>query len=749
MSTPNAFDADGSTVSELLNRNGQGFYIPIYQRAFTWSSDDVDQLLEDLLLGTTAAADAKPSSVLMFIGSVIVLSDKSAVDPPCAATPANVLHVIDGQQRLTTLVLICAELYIRTWKLEEAVSARPDVASNAQAAWISKRLKRSLKLLLDTISFETDTVDEGLYSRAPRLIRQGTDLWGDDLDSIQYESNPAWYIWEVLKQRDAGDVQGVPGIVERATFFEILRVIGERLDAVQAGATKLTALDALATPVPSWAAALSGDEQPLGGTQDLALDEALRLVTLISYVQVGLLFIDVRAPSAENAFALFEPLNTSGQMLTPLETLKPAVIRVEGGVQKYMDSNSKKHMDRLDELFPPTDEKARKSVADFIGTTALADKGEGRIGKSLQPQRRYLRQRLQIDLVGRKGDQRRFIKSLADDAEFFTEAVRQKGTPAHLASASEADRLYFRVLQESRHSIAFPLLARYQAVQTKAGRVEYLEVMRAVAGFFALWRTSRSSTAQIDDIHRDLMSIGHPATSLPPLARWNSTTGAASSALPPAADVKKALAALLRDRGKIPNKQTWVTRMSAQNLYDNAKILSRLLLLAAHDDAIPATPAGQIRRGTSGCYPTLTLAAWEQLPTVEHIAPQSPMSADTSYEAAIYDNDLVGHLGNLTLLPQDLNNLVENRPWDIKRQFFDILGESDPQQRAAQVSGLVLPQGQTLGKKAQVNLLDSDFMSLTPFVARRKVNSLTREFVDRRSRVLGGLAWDRLHSLLT
>jgi hypothetical protein len=742
------FGAEGSTVAELLNQHGQGFYVPIYQRGFTWSKDDVDQLLEDLLLGTSAAAAASAAaSVSMFIGSVIVLSDKKGVDPACEATPAEVLHVIDGQQRLTTLVLICAELYVRTWQMDQAVSARSDVTTNPQAAWISKRLKHCVKSLLTSISFETNT-GSGLYERAPRLIRQGADLWGDSEDTIAYESDAAWYVWEILQQHHGGMLSGVAVPPSRTALSEVLSPIAARLDQVQNAQTELPALDGLATPVASWAADLAGEQQPLLGTPDADLDAALRLVTFIAYVQTGLMFIDVRAPSAENAFALFEPLNTSGQMLTPLETLKPTVISVEGGVTKYLKSASKKHMDRLDELFPPTDEKARRAVADFIGTTALADKGEARIGKSLQPQRRYLRQRLQIDLANKRTEQRAFIKAMKEDAEFFAEAAKVKVTPAHLANASEADRLYFRVLQESKHTIAFPMLARYQAVQTKAGKTEYLEVMRAVVAFYALWRTSRSSTSGIDDIHRDLMSIGYAPTSLAPLARWNAKTGAASAALPAASDVKQALVAILHARGKITSKQAWAARMTAQNLYDNHKVLSRLLLLAAHDDAIAGSPTGHVKRGATGCNPTLTVTAWEQAPTVEHIAPQNPGSADVSYETAIYDDDLVGHIGNLTLLPADVNNLVADHPWPIKRQFFEILGEPDPQQRLTKTSNLVLPLGQTLGKKARASLLEADFMSLTPFVARRKSAHFSRDFVDKRGKVLAGLAWDRLYALL-
>ena len=78
------------------------FYIvPDYQREFVWTKEQIEQLLEDIasVIGRSTIAD--DSEDLYFIGSIVVFQRK--------INGQNKLHLIDGQQRLTTLFLtLCA-----------------------------------------------------------------------------------------------------------------------------------------------------------------------------------------------------------------------------------------------------------------------------------------------------------------------------------------------------------------------------------------------------------------------------------------------------------------------------------------------------------------------------------------------------------------------------------------------------------------------------------------------------------------
>jgi hypothetical protein len=64
---PYSFTAAPSTLRELILQPGQGFYVPAYQRDFTWGKDEISRLFEDFDHGITRAASGqmpRHSSVL-------------------------------------------------------------------------------------------------------------------------------------------------------------------------------------------------------------------------------------------------------------------------------------------------------------------------------------------------------------------------------------------------------------------------------------------------------------------------------------------------------------------------------------------------------------------------------------------------------------------------------------------------------------------------------------------------------------
>ena len=81
------------TISEVLH----SFYVvPAYQREFVWKTYQVEQLLGDIL-GEWGSRDSG-SAPEYFIGSIVVCPGDN-----------DVLELIDGQQRMTTLyVILCA-----------------------------------------------------------------------------------------------------------------------------------------------------------------------------------------------------------------------------------------------------------------------------------------------------------------------------------------------------------------------------------------------------------------------------------------------------------------------------------------------------------------------------------------------------------------------------------------------------------------------------------------------------------------
>lgn len=140
-------------------------------------------------------------------------------------------------------------------------------------------------------------------------------------------------------------------------------------------------------------------------------------------------------------------------------------------------------------------------------------------------------------------------------------------------------------------------------------------------------------------------------------------------------------------------------------------------------------------------WPTRRLDVWRAHYSVEHIAPQRRRSTETSYAAALYDEGDINRLGNLTLLPADLNNLVGNRPWPFKRDVFKMVSKDSPAARVKALKGGNLYQ---LGAKSKKLLESTDFVPFSRFVAQYPAPTIDRAYVAERGRRLAELAWERL-----
>jgi Protein of unknown function DUF262 len=87
-----------STVHDLLNAANR-YKAPVYQRYYVWKEEELIALFDDI-------ENATDSSVTEFIGA-IVLQDIGKV---ASATSPTEYLIVDGQQRLTTLYLLLANL---------------------------------------------------------------------------------------------------------------------------------------------------------------------------------------------------------------------------------------------------------------------------------------------------------------------------------------------------------------------------------------------------------------------------------------------------------------------------------------------------------------------------------------------------------------------------------------------------------------------------------------------------------------
>ncbi|MFN4247375.1 MAG: DUF262 domain-containing protein [Flavipsychrobacter sp.] len=92
------FKPQSLTIGELFGNKDALYQIPRYQRPYSWGDDEINKLWDDL----REAQETEPN---YFLGSVITAKPEEA---------SNYLDIVDGQQRLTTMLIllcVCRDLY--------------------------------------------------------------------------------------------------------------------------------------------------------------------------------------------------------------------------------------------------------------------------------------------------------------------------------------------------------------------------------------------------------------------------------------------------------------------------------------------------------------------------------------------------------------------------------------------------------------------------------------------------------------
>jgi hypothetical protein len=147
--------------------------------------------------------------------------------------------------------------------------------------------------------------------------------------------------------------------------------------------------------------------------------EALRAVILAKYMNHRMAFTIVTTESEDDAFDMFEALNTTGEPLTALETFKPRVIEEER-LEQFEISPSRQFFVQIKYLDMFRKAEARqKATSELLVPFALAETSE-KLQKRLNNQRRYLRE--EYDALDTIEEKRDFVKSLANLASFMRTA---------------------------------------------------------------------------------------------------------------------------------------------------------------------------------------------------------------------------------------------------------------------------------------------------------------------------------------
>ena len=128
------YNSSGESVQDLFDRVEEGFFVPLYQREYTWEEENINQLFDDLVLGVRELSENENTTT--FLGTTILttLGNKEEVVKPGEerAQPTAVQIVIDGQQRISTLALISIQIIVKLEQLLKDIPRKNSVCGLAE-----------------------------------------------------------------------------------------------------------------------------------------------------------------------------------------------------------------------------------------------------------------------------------------------------------------------------------------------------------------------------------------------------------------------------------------------------------------------------------------------------------------------------------------------------------------------------------------------------------------------------------------
>lgn len=699
------FKPTSASVRQLLSDLVGGFSIPSYQRPYRWKPADQRRLCDDLISGVDRLV--RDESAVAFVGAIITVS---GVSDRNVTIPSDARQIIDGQQRLSTILMIAVAAHERLGALEPKVIEKSPVDEETRG-WLAEQLSEVRYQLRECLG-DTRSFGDDEYKILPKIVRDIADIWSTRQQTARYLSPVANLLHSYINHNPASKfVVEVPTThiepeasgssledfeVFHRRFQQVRDIARDVANGSDGDLTESIDLEMVLGPqslvlaglFPNVSDSLAPILRAAAGSY-AELGQCLRLMLFCRFMLDRMVLTQINAKDETYAFDLFDSLNSTGEPLTAFETFVPLVVQFEG-IEPYPTTPSYESITLTSKLLA-SENDVQSQTARLITSFLLADAGL-KVPNKHNSQRRELTQRYRD---AENQDQRRAMtKQLANSAlcnvHLWQNGELSRGYTGPVASVGPETRFALRFLNQLNHSIVQAPVARYYAEwiadQSAASVASIERVILAATAFSALWRAAHGGTDGIDSVYRGLMVNGVEGI-CPPLSRTKPNNHDIN-ALPTVEEFVAALRSLLSTAksNAFSNEEEWIALAATRPIYDEQVELSKFLLLVAGHHAIAdgqtgLTKDGQITDSTD-LLKGERYTADDRLATIEHVAPQS--GVDTGWPSDLFASPAIVHsIGNLTLLPLDDNSLLSNRPWSEKRVLYRALSAKAPDEAKA------------------------------------------------------------------
>lgn len=795
-----AFLTEGRSVYDLLQQPGVGFYIPLYQREYSWESGNVQQLIDDLSKGVDSLCTKEEEDEIRFLGTLITVSepDRTKIHPlDTTALPGAIELVIDGQQRLTTIVLFASQLYLLILHEESKIKTFGEQFASVEEACNAWRNKLKQIFALD--------LGRGNPKLKPKIIRGQKDYWTKEGDiKAAYTSPAAKYISEFIQFVTDIEVNKVPYKLSDAPSFSKDSATKKDMvsNSVKQFRSWLTDTVVRAhlqdeDDFPSAKIILAAKNQefiwdydrpelkkfideedglnPKTGTYHLCA--LVQLFAVAHYLLDRCCFTVIRPKNDKWAFDMFQSLNATGTPLTAIETFKPSVVNTVEMIEKkkFKESEDAAYFAKVEDLFEgKTASEKNRLTSDFLTSFALvADAETPKLASHFSAQRKWL-EKFYSDSVPALGKDEKekslkkheFVKFFGQYADFYkntrSDSNLVSGTALPLLNGQpEGDlaTVILLYLSKSNHRMAITILAQFyiaaqngQPEQQAALITDFIEAVKAVGAFYTLWRSAQSNSG-LDAKYRSFFK-GTVTKEGNSKVFENTVAWLQRTQQPSITQLKQYLRESLTlntgtDTKATYTKETWTKKAKNNLVYDSKQTAKFVLLLYAHDTIPDPTHPGLAKVGVKGVNHCLSVSIWNSpdLGTIEHVAPSNSKSGGT-WDPAIYANELYNSIGNLILLPGRINFSAGNKDWDEKLLYYKHLGEQDPN-ALLQLTADALAKGYKLTPSTIEIMQEAVHQAhINSIITMENVKNWDAAFIEQRTERILSITWDRLNKWL-
>ncbi|NRB62241.1 MAG: DUF262 domain-containing protein [Saprospiraceae bacterium] len=753
------FEAESQSVLSTLSRAGTAYQIPSYQRNYSWKESNIFRLIEDISYGIKELSN--DNDTLSFLGTFIVTPLKVN-----SSMPSNALSIVDGQQRLTTIVLILAILHenirVNSGTLGKSLD---DKGFQREAIKNLQKLKKCL--------FEEQGISDDAFDLQPVIIRD-TDNWASDEYSCVYNSAVAallnnYAIHLNNKVSDAFSFKLEYEKNENENECKEYEELNSRLEYIK------SLLDQAGNLYNDHESLFIGDviKQFLNTNiqkelfiymddlseidefklKDLSkVDENVLFSMIFSKYIMDKVVLTKVVASEKYAFDVFESLNTTGEPLTAIETFRPKLIdfinKIKDNNKAYLHSGSKKHLDSIEKYIELKGEnKKQKESQDLVHDLALLHSGKDS-GTSLSVQRKYLRD--QISTISTEQEVTLLVARLDELVRFKIVIWDNDNLEDQLKSYPDRDIVLTcsEFLRSAKKTLTIPILTRYYSEALRSSSFEqFSNVIKALTAFTLLWRTAFGGTKGIDGVYREIMCYGYKKKKKIKVEALHSPVSYQNENLPSYLEICHVLHKHLEAKG-LDSFNGWYKFAKVANVYGaSGPIAKMFLLLANHKTIWDSKDEKLVKKARTNFNEFMSLEVWNSKRSfsIEHVAPQSINKAST-WDTAIYEDiHTVNTIGNLTLLPQKENSAVANSNWDQKKVYFNCFLQSDKTELYAAIECAKL-KGFTIPKKTVKELINGDYLDfLTPIVLQP---SWSKFDIDKRTHNICELLWSEVSDWL-